>query len=282
MNFKAVIPIICIALLAPSAMAMQVLEAPVQRAPGQVPAVIRGLFDPAPQPNGRLLMVFPGWPGIPRIELKEGRPAWMYRQQHVEELKPLLHQAGISLMMVDCPTDQWGVRGAAPTACDDAYRSSLQHAQDVRALIALARQVTPMQWFYVMGHSYGAVSSHWLAIHLGDELAGSLHSATQSVGGGGAFAGYGHSVAGIEASRLPRNSIFLHHRDDLCPYTPYAYAKRQGIHGLMTVTGGNRWAEPCGKASYHSYAERSSQVGAALVRWINEGVITPLIRAEQD
>jgi hypothetical protein len=282
MTLKGLATTLLLALLAPSALALQVLEASVERSTAQGPVVIRGLYDPAPQPNGKLLMVFPGWPGIPRIELREGRPAWLFRQHHVEELKHLLHQAGISLMTVDCPTDQWGVRGPTPTACDDAYRSSLQHAQDVRALIALTRQVTPMQSFFIMGHSYGAISSHWLAMHLGDELAGSLHSASRSVESGGTFAHYGHSIAGLDASRLPRHSIYLHHRDDLCRFTPYAYAKRQAIHGLMTVVGGNRWSDPCGKASYHSYAGRSSQVGAALVRWMNEGVITPLIKGEQD
>ncbi len=51
---------------------------------------------------------------------------------------------------------------------------------------------------------------------------------------------------------------------------------------LMTVVGGNRWSSVCGKASYHSYSERSAQVGTALVRWMNEGVITPLIKGEGD
>lgn len=267
---------------ASSAWAREVVEASLPRSDGQKAVAIRGLLDPAPQPNGKLLMVFPGWPGIPRIELKDGRPSWLYLQQHVEELKPLLHQAGISLMTVDCPTDQWGVRGPAPTACDDDYRSSAQHAQDVLALIERTRQVAPIRQFYVMGHSYGAVSSHWLALRLGKELAGSVHSATQSVAGGGPYTRYAATVAGIAPSDLPSTSIYLHHRDDLCRFTPYAFAKKQGIHGLMTVIGGNRWSDACGKASFHSYAERSQQVGAALVKWINEGVITPLIQGEKD
>ncbi len=124
------------------------------------------------------------------------------------------------------------------------------------------------------------MSSHWLAIHLGAELAGSIHSATQSVAGGGPFTRYASTVAAIAPAQLPPTSIYLHPRDDLCRFTPYAFAKKQAIHGLMTVTGGNRWSDPCGKASFHSYAERSQQVGVALVRWINEGVLTPQIPAE--
>jgi hypothetical protein len=50
----------------------------------------------------------------------------------------------------------------------------------------------------------------------------------------------------------------------------------------MTLVGGNRWSEPCGKASFHSYAGRSAQVGHALVKWINEGVITAVIKGADD
>ncbi|MFM8546066.1 MAG: hypothetical protein ACKODB_00335 [Betaproteobacteria bacterium] len=262
--------------------AREVIEASLQRSPGASSAVIRGLLDRAPQPNGKLLLVFPGWPGIPRIEVREGRPAWLYLQQHVEEMKPLLHEAGISLMTVDCPTDQWGVRGPNPTACDDNYRSSEQHASDVRSLLRRTEEVSGLRVFDVKGLSDGAVSSPWLALRLGDELAGSIHSATQSVPGGGAFTQYAYSVARTQPSQMPKSSIYLHHRDDLCRFTPYEFAKVRGVHGLMTVVGGNRSSEPCGKASFHSYSERTQEVGAALVRWINDGVVTPVIKGASD
>jgi hypothetical protein len=271
-----------LALVTGSALAWKVVEAQLPRPSERTNAAIRGLLDPAPQPNGRALLVFPGWPGIPRIEVKDGRPSFLYLQQHVQEMKPILHAAGISIVTVDCPTDQWGVRGFTPTACDDGYRSSEQHAQDVRALIQQIREKQGFQFFYVMGHSYGAVSSHWLAMRLGDELSGSVHSATQSIPGGGAFTQYAYSVADIKPSQLPKTSIYLHHRDDLCRFTPYDFAQKQAINGLMTVVGGNRWSDPCGKASFHSYADRSTQVGHALVKWINEGIITPVIKGADD
>ena len=275
----AILAMSCLGGLMP-ALAYQVLEVRLPRGDAEKPVFLRGLLDLSPQPNGKLLMVFPGWPGIPRIELRDGKPSWLYLQQHVQEMRPVLHAAGISIMTVDCPTDQWGTRGPSPTACSDDYRATPQHADDVRALMAEARQAAAVQQMYVMGHSYEAVSSHWLAIRLGSELAGSVHSATQSVPGGGPFTRYAYTVAGIQPSQLPASSIYLHHREDLCRFTPYDFAKRQAIHGLMTVVGGNRWSDPCGKASYHSYSERSTEVGHALVKWINDGVITPLIKAQ--
>ena len=271
-----------LALIAGSASAWEVIEAALPRSAQGQAVAIRGLLDAAPKPNGRVLLVFPGWPGIPRIETKDGRPSFLYLQQHVQEMVPVLHAAGISVVTVDCPTDQWGVRGPAPTACDDHYRSSEEHAQDVRALLLQLRRKMVVQGLYVMGHSYGAVSSHWLAIRLGDELAGSIHSASQSVAGGGAYTQYAYSVADIKPSQLPKTSIYLHHRDDLCRFTPYDFAQKQAVHGLMTVVGGNRWSEPCGKASFHSYAGRSTQVGQALVKWMNEGIITAVIKGADD
>ena len=70
--------------------------------------------------------------------------------------------------------------------------------------------------------------------------------------------------------------------DDLCRFTPYDFAQKQAVNGLMTVVGGNRCSDPCGKASFHSYAGRSAQVGHALVKWINEGVITAVIKGNDD
>lgn len=59
-------------------------------------AVLSALVRMAPQPNGKALLLFPGWPGIPRIEDRAGVPAFSYLQEHFEEMQPALHAAGIS------------------------------------------------------------------------------------------------------------------------------------------------------------------------------------------
>ncbi len=259
----------------------QVVEALSARSQGEQKVMIRGLLDQAPQPNGNVLMVFPGWPGIPRIELKNGQPAFFYLQQHVERMRPALHVAGISVLTVDCPTDQWGQRGPNPSACDDEFRSSEAYADDVRRLIEQVRSQQTLTRFFAMGHSYGAISSHWLSLRLPDQLAGAIHSATQSIAGGGPFTGYAKSIGTFPHDQVRVPSIYLHHRDDLCRFTPYSFAQRHGSQNrLITVVGGNRWSDPCGKASYHSYDERQEAVGQALVRWINEGVVTPVAGTE--
>ena len=284
-HMKLVIGLLMALVLLPRANAQdtqrQVVEALSARSQGDQKVMIRGLLDQAPQPNGNVLMVFPGWPGIPRIELKNGQPAFFYLQQHVERMRPTLHAAGISLLTVDCPTDQWGQRGPNPSACDDEFRSSEAYADDVRRLIEQVRSQQTLTRFFAMGHSYGAISSHWLSLRLPDQLAGAIHSATQSIAAGGAFTGYAKSIGAFPHDQVRVPSIYLHHRDDLCRFTPYSFAQRHGNPSrLITVVGGNRWSDPCGKASYHSYDERHEAVGPALVRWINEGVVTPVAGTE--
>jgi hypothetical protein len=57
-----VVRLICASWLlsATTASAWEVVEARLPRSSDAVAIAIRGLLDPAPQPNGRALLVFPG------------------------------------------------------------------------------------------------------------------------------------------------------------------------------------------------------------------------------
>ena len=57
-----------------SAFAREVISAELDRSNEGKAIVISALVEMAPQPNGKALFIFPGWPGIPRIELKDGTP----------------------------------------------------------------------------------------------------------------------------------------------------------------------------------------------------------------
>jgi hypothetical protein len=112
---------------------------------------------------------------------------------------------------VDCPTDQWGIREPNPSACDDNYRSSVQHAE----------------------------------------------------------------------AKVP--FVYLHHKNDLCRFTPYSFVAKHAKPGqLITVLGGNRWSEVCGKASFHSYSERTAALSEALVTYLNRGEVVPVVKGSDD
>ena len=83
---------------------------------------------------------------------------------------------------MDCPSDENSVApGNKPLGCNDDYRSSSKHADDVRKIMALLKEKYGIKNFYVMGHSYGTISSKWLAKNLGTEIKGSIHSASMTV-----------------------------------------------------------------------------------------------------
>ena len=267
-----------------SALAREVITAELDRSNEGKPIVISALVEMAPQPNGKALFIFPGWPGIPRIELKDGAPAFLYLQEHVQFMRAALHAQGISTVTVDCPTDQWGNRGFNPTACDDNYRSSEQHAKDVSALIKKIKAVKEINHIVIMGHSYGAISSHWLSARLGpQEIQGAIHSASQTVAGGGPYTQYASSMDRFKHAEAKVPYVYLHHRNDLCRFTPYSYASKHAPKGqLITVVGGNRWSDPCGKASYHSFSERTTQLADALAAYVNRGEVVELVKGDGD
>lgn len=282
---RQVFTLLCMYLtLIPQTYAGELVSAVLNRQMDGKPVVISALVQMADKPNGKAILIFPGWPGIPRIEEYKGAPSYLYLQEHFEEMAPTLHQAGISTVTVDCPTDQWGTRGFQPTACDDNYRSSAQHAEDVAALISKLKDSKAIQQITIMGHSYGAVSSHWLSLRLNQgEIQSAIHSASQTVAGGGAFQQYASSMTRFNHADVKIPYVYLHHQDDLCSFTPYSYAKNHAKEGqLITVVGGNKWSAPCGKASYHSYSERRLQLADALVALINRSEVIPLVKGDKD
>lgn len=266
------------------AMGNEVLTVDLSREASGKPVVISAWVQYPEKPNGKALLIFPGWPGIPRIEEVMGRPTFMYLQEHVQEMSPTLQAAGITTVTVDCPTDQWGAKGFNPTACDDSYRSSPQHAEDVAALISQLKTRKALQHFTIMGHSYGAVSSHWLSLRLNrGEIQSAIHSASQTIAGSGPYRNYASSMARFPHAEVSVPYVYLHHRDDLCSVTPYSYAKKHAPEGrLITVLGGNKWTAPCGKASYHGYSDRRAQLADALVALINRSEVTASVKGEQD
>lgn len=282
---RLIFALVCVHLaLIPQAFSREVISVTLGRQINDKPVVISALVQIAEKPNGKAILIFPGWPGIPRIEENNGTPSYLYLQEHFEEMAPTLLAAGISTVTVDCPTDQWGTRGFNPTACDDTYRSSAQHAEDVAALISKLKASKAIQQITIMGHSYGAVSSHWLSLRLDQgQIQSAIHSASQTVAGGGAFQQYASSMAKFNHADVKVPYVYLHHQDDLCSFTPYSYAQKNAKEGqLITVIGGNKWSAPCGKASYHGYSERRLQLADALVAFVNRSEVIPFVKGDKD
>ena len=86
-----------------------------------------------------------------------------------------------------------------------------------------------------MGHSYGAISSKWLARNLGAEIQGSIHSAAQTVASPRMRA-YGYSTESFDMSSLKSPILNIHHGDDQCIYTPYSTVLAYSKNNLINST----------------------------------------------
>ncbi len=236
------------------------------------PVVQRAILSRPPAPTDTAVLFFRGYPGIARIQSVADKQRnllpFMRMNQH------LFRDEGIALVIVDCPTDQWGAPGPHPTRCFDGYRSSREHADDVRSVIARLRDEHGLSKIYVFGHSLGTISSRWLARHLGNEISGSIHSAAINVSNPNAN---GYSLFGFAYDTIPAPALHVHHENDACRATPYATVKGYAGENLVTVRGGVPEGDPCGGTHLHSYRGREEIVVRSIITWIKTGKVDRLI-----
>jgi hypothetical protein len=227
------------------------------------PVLQRAILAKPAKPSDTALLYFRGYPGIARIQSAADKQRnlqpFMRMNQHI------FAEEGIALVVVDCPTDQWGAPGPRPTACFDGYRSSKQHADDVRSVIARLRDEHGYSKIYVMGHSMGTVSSRWLAKNLGSEISGSIHSASMNQATRDGFA---NSVSGFPYDGIAAPVLHVHNENDACSYTPYSVVKGYAGENLVTVRGGVPEGDPCGGGHLHSFQGREELVVRAIISWI--------------
>ena len=234
---------------------------------GAVPVLQRAILTMPAVPTDTALLYFRGNPGymlIKSLRDKQRNLGWVGKGE------AQLMQAGIALVQVDCPTDQWGDSPRPPaTRCLGDYRSSQQHADDVRRLMAQLKAQHGLKNFYILGHSIGTISSRWLAINLGkDEIAGTIHSAAMN-----SFVPQLFDLVGNLPREFPGKSagapiLNVHNVNDSCRSTPYNYVRDYSSGNLVTVRGGIPEGDPCGGGNLHSHQGREAVVVNAIIRWI--------------
>lgn len=247
------------------------IEVELARKAGDQPVFMRAILGKPSRPADTALLVYRGVPGYALIKSTADKtrnlPAFIRQNQR------LFAEAGIALVVMDCPTDQWGASPVGlATNCHDDYRSSLVHADDVRAIIARLRSEHGLSKIFVLGHSQGSISSRWLAVRLGSEISGSIHSASVNVP---SKRGHYSSVGRVPYAEIKAPVLHLHHQDDACQGTPYAIVKGYAGANLITVRGGIAEGDPCGGGHLHSYQGREEAASRAVIGWIITGKIEP-------
>jgi alpha/beta superfamily hydrolase len=243
---------------------------------------MEGVFAPTPTfmrsivlsssdrtPNGTALLWFRGWPGLAQIK---DASDWKERGNLNFFLKSLdvLLQEGITFVLMDCPSDQWGLAQGHPQRCNDSYRESPLHAEDVRQMMGLLKAQENIQRFVIMGHSYGSISSRWLAMRLDREIEGSIHSASMTGPVRVPMERYGASVPRMDMSKLTSPYLFLHHENDACATTSYATIRSMFADHLISLRGGSPFGDVCGGKHYHSYGGIEVEAAQAVLEWMKQ------------
>lgn len=238
------------------------------------PVVQRAILLKPSVPSDTALLFYRGWSGIANIKSEND---WKRNLNYLQNNTELFAQAGIALVVMDCPSDENKVApGNKPLGCNDDYRSSKQHADDVRKIIALLKEKYGMNNFYVMGHSYGTISSKWLAKNLGNELQGSIHSASMTVASN-YNRSYGSSVESFDMAALKAPVLNIHHGDDQCSHTPYSTVVAYSKNNLITVKGGEGTGDICGGTHLHSMGGREELATKAIIQWIKTRQVQTIV-----
>lgn len=238
------------------------------------PVVQRAILLRPSSPTDTALLFYRGWSGIADIKTEND---WQRNLNFLKNNTNLFAQGGIALVVMDCPSDENRVAvGNTPLGCNDDYRSSKKHSDDVRKILLILKEKYGINKFFVMGHSYGTISSKWLAKNLGDEIQGSIHSAAQTVASP-RMPSYGSSGVSFDMSSIKTPTLNIHHGDDACAYTPYTSVQKYSKNNLVTVKGGVPNGDVCGGGHYHSYEGREEAASKAIIEWIKSGKISPEI-----
>jgi pimeloyl-ACP methyl ester carboxylesterase len=172
---------------------------------------------------------------------------------------------GFLVVVVDSPSDR-GTLGLW------RFRSTADHAEDVRMLIAAVRRIAPVP-VWLVGTSMGTVSAANAAARLRDGGPDGLvltSSVTRPP------RDQLESLADVRLKDIRVPTLVVHHRDDACPSTPYqdavalpgalAQAPRRE---LITMEGGEApRSKPCEAFSAHGYLGIEDKAVAAVASWI--------------
>lgn len=230
------------------------------------PVYQRAMMWSAFEKSDTAVLFYPGWPAIVWIQPNSTGYDFGFNTP----IGPYTFQTNnISLVMMDCPTDEWGQKSYdRPTGCDDSYRSSARHAEDTQLIINKLKKEFNITKIYLMGHSYGAISAKLLGKALENEISGVISSAATTVQFRGYSSNYGWAGARFNMESLKVPVLNIHHERDGCEYTPYSTVLSYSKNNLITVRGGLQTGDPCRIRSYHSYEGHGNIVTRAIINWV--------------
>lgn len=211
------------------------------------------------------IALFPGHPGIMKIESEGGEPRYEMKGNFLVRTRRFWVDGETVVLSVDAPSDQW-------SSFPQYFREKPRYGEDVAALLGAAAQKYGVQEWTFVGTSEGSVSA-FHAARMNPALArrliltSSLFLASRN----------GPGLSGVKLDGLPAQTLWVHHADDLCRYTPYGaaqeFAKRSG-KPLLTVRGGGPGkGDACQAFRAHGYVGVERATVEAMHEWVRTGAL---------
>ncbi len=174
-------------------------------------------------------------------------------------------EKGLLVAVVDVPSDRTGQAMVG-------FRTSTEHATDVRALIATLHAEAPVP-VWLVGTSMGSVSAASVAARLTDGGPDGVVLTSSVMGRNKEM---GESLQDVALDHIHVPVLLVHHRDDGCPSSRYAdtsWAMRRlsatPKKELLTFSGGDApQSPPCEPLAPHGYFGIEDRVVDAITTWI--------------
>jgi hypothetical protein len=200
-----------------------------------------------------VLILFPGAQGQIHLRRVDGQIKFGEANFLVRERQRFV-DLGAATAAVDVPSDNLS------SGIDNGFRTGKKHATDIGFVIDELRKRWPAARVFLVGTSNGTVSASAVAYRLKDRIDGVV--LTSTVQGAGT----------TNIKKLGKPVLFVHHRLDGCPVTPYGGVKAfSPPFPLITVNGGRQAVSGvCDPYSAHGFYGVEAPVVAAIMHWIRQ------------
>lgn len=211
------------------------------------------------------IALFPGHPGILRLELEDGRPRYDMRGNFLVRSRRHWLDAQTLVLVIDAPSDQWAT-------FFQHFRTTPRYGADIAALLAAASKKYRLADWTFVGTSEGSVSA-FHAARMNPRLARRV-ILTSSVWGP---TRNGNGLSDADWSALKAPLLWVHHQDDPCQFTAYAEAQRYATRTgspLVTVRGGGpEKGGACQAFTAHGFVGVERLVVRAMRSWVSTGAV---------
>jgi hypothetical protein len=203
-------------------------------------------------------LVYPGGWGTLRLRIENGKPKFAGGNFLIRTRGEFIRN-GLWPVLIDVPSDQ-------ATGVSDDYRRSDKQVADTRAVIAEMRKRAPGLPIFILTTSRSTLSGAHLGRSLGaDEIAGVVLSSSMIAPGHNWDA-----LATFDFKSVKVPLLFVQHRADACPATPYPNLARAAAGFPLISVSGGKPAEsgPCEPFAAHGYFGVERQTVDAISAWM--------------